>query len=318
MKKFSSRNVKMLLLTIAALILVGFVTVRVSIKAEEKECLIEKNIYATAEDVSRALFNTFSLTAKEYYVERNDNILSLCTEEFDVWSCYVPSDFNGGPDPFEDLKYTESEKEISKGAYLDFEIARKLVIDFAVDSNNIDEDVKQKCLDVIQNKVELHLINIDDSEPEKSSAIMMTHNTDIYLNDNMPESYYNVHSFVHELVHVLSNVTNEGTKYEYGFYNTCNISEAITEIVALEILENTEVEIYFFGEIPYSNYFNDAFALIGKYDVLKAYFNSDYYDVIFEEANKDAFDLFYLSATYLDDENRENGNQYVIWQQISR
>ena len=318
MKNFK-RTTKMLLLT---LIIVAIYGCGVQAKTSGEKCQLEQTLYDNAKSFSSKLSYMMAGTSKDYYVERLEEVNALGIFQKQnaslLWYCTIPEDFDGGDDPFEKLVYAESEKKLPEAANNSLEIAKKLICEYVNSSNIIKSEDKSRICDVIMN-VKVHYITFSETDLRTKGAIMITHGTEIYVNDNVPENMYTAHTFAHEMIHVISNITNSGTKYENSYYNASNISEAITELIAQAIILNSEYKEEFINGVSYEKDFEFALALLGRYDILKAYFYSDYYDMIFEDINKDAFDLYYLAITSLNYEEKiANNNMYVIWQQIEK
>lgn len=316
------RTIEMLLLTLIIVAIYGCGVQAKMTGGNKEECQLEQALYDNAKSFSSELSYMMAATSKDYYVERVEelNAFGIFQKKNNslLWYCTIPKDFEGGEDPFDSLVYTESEKHLPEAANNSLEIAKNLICEYVKSSSIIKPEDKDKICEVIMN-VKVHYITIADDDPRKNGAVMITHGVEIYVNDNMPENMFTAHTFAHEMIHVISNITNSGTKYENSYYNACSISEAITELIAQAIILNSEYTEEFVNGISYEEDFEFALALLGRYDILKAYFYSDYYDVIFEDVNKDAFDLYYLAITSLNYEEKiANNNMYVIWQQIKK
>lgn len=316
------RTAKMLLLTLIIVALCGCGVQAKTSGKEKIECQIEKNLYEAAKMWSSELSYSMTPISRNYYVGDVEelNALGIFQKQDNslLWYCTIPEDFEGGNDPFETMVYTESQKKLSDSAKDSLEIAKLLICEYVNSSSVIKEEDKEEIQDVIMN-VKVHYITIDENDPRKYGAVMITHGKEIYINDEMPEELYTAHTFGHEMIHVISNITNESSKYENSYYNACGMSEAITELIIQEIIFASDYQDEYVPGILYEFDFEFVLALLGRYDVLKAYYYSDYYDVILENVNKDAFDLYYLAITSLDYEEKiANENMYVIWQQIKK
>ena len=317
------RTIEMLLLTLIIVAIYGCGVQAKTSGKEKIECQVEKTLYDASKSLSSEISYFMTPTSKDYYVEYVEelNAFGIFQKKNDslLWYCTIPEDFWGiETDPFETMVYAESKKELSDSTYNSLEIAKKLICEYVNSSSVIKEEDKKEIQDVIMD-VKVHYITIDENDPRKYGAVMMTHGKEIYINDNMPEKMYTAHTFGHEMIHVISNITNSGTKYENSYYNSCNVSEAITELIIQEIIFNSDYQEEFVSGVVYEEDFEFVLALLGRYDILKAYYYSDYYDVLLKDVNKDAFDLYYLAVTSLNYEEKiANDNMYVIWQQIKK
>ena len=317
------RTINLLLLTlITAMFICGCGSHAEYPELDNMDCQVEKTLYELAKShVSEKSYET-AQTARNYYVERVEelNALGIFLKKSDslLWYCTIPEDFEDGDDPFESLRYEVSSKELPQTAYDSLETAKTLMCDYVDSSNVIGKEDKANINEVI-NSVNVNYITIDDSDPNKESALMITHGTEIFVNDSMPESCFTTHTFLHEMVHVASNITNENSKNENCYYNHCSISEAITEMLAQMIMVEADFADDFEYCVSYESDFDFALALLGRYDILEAYYYADNYEKILKGVNKDAFDLYYLAISSLGyEEKTMNNNVYVIWQQIEK
>ena len=320
------RATRLLLLTlILSATLCGCVVKAESSDAKENLCQVEQNLQDYAKEfVSQISYET-AITENMFYVDElqvnGEDAFGIFEKKDDslVWHCTIPEDFEDiGVDPFDSLVYTESKFKLPDSAYDSLELAKKMICEYVNSSNIIVDEDKEKIIDEIAN-LKVHYINIDENDIRHDGAIMMTHGKEIFVNSYFPAEFYTSHTFLHEMVHVVSNITSEGSPYENSYYNSTKVSEAITEIIAREILYVCGHEDELVEGIIYEYDFGFAFALLGRYDVLQAYFYPDLYDEILKNVDKKAFDFFYVAVNSLEYEFKAADNRiYYIWEQISK
>ena len=318
----TKKNVRVLLLTLIAIVAsVVAIVVNVSAKTEKKECLVEKNIYATAKNYALFCEKDCAKIQQNYYIVQfnveDDKALGIFLEDTNdcLQAVYErPEYINCDED---NVKYTSSEYELPQVVYQELELAKELARLYVRDSLIIKAQDKEKIYDVIDN-LKVHYVEIDDQESEfKETVPMFTKGIEIFVNDNVMTSVMiDYRSLLHELVHVISNVTNDGTKYENSFYNHNMITEALTEYITKQIIEvygdgSEDERIY---QVSYDYYIECVSALMGKADIYKAYFYSDYFDEIFTNVNFEAlrFLYLYLDASDISVENKIS-NWIYIW-----
>jgi hypothetical protein len=141
---------------------------------------------------------------------------------------------------------------------------------------------------------------------------MRTHNCTIYLTEGA-EDYFTTAVFLHELIHVISNVTNAGSVYENSFYRFSAINEGMTELITQQILVNAGLEDEILENVSYTVYFPFVFALLDKVDLIHGYFYSEDFDYIFEGIERDWIDVYYMLVTWCSNENLESNNAYPYW-----
>lgn len=320
------RTKRMLLLTlILSALLCGCAVKAESFDVNGNSCQVEQNLQQTANVFASQISYDTAITENVFYVDElqvdGEDALGIYEKKDDslVWYCTIPEDFNDiGVDPFDSLVYTELDFKMPDSAYESLELAKELIYEFVNSSNLITNEDKERIIDEIIN-LKVHFISIDENDIRHDGAIMMTHGKEIYVNSSFPAEFYTTHTFLHELVHVASNITSEGSLYENSYYNSTLVSEAITELIAREILYTAGLEDEIVEGIIYEYDFGFALAVLGRYDVLKAYFYPDVYEEILKNVDKKAFDLFYVTVHSMEYEYKLVDDLiYYIWEQISK
>lgn len=314
----SMKRISALLLTLIAIVaIVAAVVVNVSAKTDKKECLVEKNIYTKSKNDSLFYEKECAKLEEQYYIAQldveNKKALGICVEGTNDYlqAVYERTEYVNCTET--ELKYKPSKHEIPEFIYDELEISQELARQFVRDSLTIKDQDKELAFYVIDN-VKLNHVEIDEQEEHfKKSVPLFTKGTEIFVNDNlMMSAMIDSQSLLHELIHVISNVTNKGSKYENSFYNHNIITEALTEHITKQIvkvygkgLENNRIY-----QVSYDYYIECASTLIGKADIYKAYFYSDYFDEIFKSVDVEALRFLYL---YMDANDIPVESKIVNW-----
>ena len=239
----TKKKVRLLLLTLITIaVCVAAVVGNVSAKTEKKECLVEKNIYTTANNYALFCEMDCANIQQNYYIaqfEMGENkALGIFLKETNdcLQAVYERTEYVDCDE--EDVKYTSSEYELPQFVYQELDLAKELAKQSVRDSLVVKEQDKDNIFAVIDN-LNVNYVEIDDQESEfKQTVPLFTKGVEIFVNDNvMTSAMVDYRSLLHELVHVISNVTNDGTKYENSFYNHNMITEALTEYITKQILE---------------------------------------------------------------------------------
>ena len=211
---------------------------------------------------------------------------------------YIPDDFEEEK-PFSTPPFSKK-LEVPKRLKSLLNSAKKCVIAYIDSSTVIRAEDKEKCKNFV-NEVKLH--NRIFSDSYYSDIGMVTLGNNIYINNNWVD-YINERMIIHELVHVISNKTNEGTKFEFHSYRSSMVNEVITELIAREISEQYNLPTNTNIKIKYDLYFEPTLDIIAKLDLLDCYYYSDKYDGAINQIGKDMLDLIFITINNLDENNQ--------------
>ncbi len=216
-----------------------------------------------------------------------------------------PFELEVSPEFYEDNeflvpKYVES-FDFPKEQVMLFDKAKSIVVKYIKQSTVIDDSDKKKCIEAVKSAE----LRFGRFEEDYTDFLMVTKGNRVYLNGLLAE-HNTVRYCVHELVHVISNVTNIGTRYEKSYYRSSLLNEALTDIIAEHIItEMTDEEN---SETEYVDGFEVAYHLIYRFDMLKTYYYSDGYDEIKEQTGSIKFNMLIL----LMDNNVNESTQAMI------
>lgn len=213
-------------------------------------------------------------------------------DESQAFIMLIPSDWEEKKQ-FEVPKYEESQKKLSTEQEENFKRAKEVAVNYINESDIIKD--KESCRKFVE---DTKILNVKFTDEEYCNTAMVTCNNTIYLNENLYE-YFSEYLYLHELIHVISNSTNKGTKYECSSYRASKINEATTDLIALELVKENEMQIKY--ESNYGVYYQFAYYLIAKYDFLQTYFYSDGYDSMISKLGKDKVDVYFLMVNYIED-----------------
>lgn len=202
--------------------------------------------------------------------------------------------FYNDEDPYKDIEF-QSSGEIAKKHLKKFEKAKELALIYLSSSKIITEEDKERIREIIEEKVVIHYGEIKKGVNSDSdiATVMLTKGSEIYVNEKC-EKMISIHTFLHELIHIISNETNSNSKYENSFYRFSKINEALTDLITQQILIDSGLENQINKSVRYILYFNHVFLLMEKVDMLDAYFYSDNFDIIFQKLNKDWLNVYYM------------------------
>lgn len=227
-------------------------------------------------------------------VRKMDSFL-LYPEGFDesqAFTMLIPSNWEEESE-FEVPEYEESPKKLSKEQEENFKRAKEVAVNYINESDVIKD--KESCRKFVE---DTKILNVKFTDEEYCNMAMVTCNNTIYLNENLQE-YFCEYMYLHELIHVISNFTNAGTKYEFSSYRASKINEATTDLIALELAKENEIKVEYGSD--YGAYYEYAYYLIAKYDFLQTYFYSDGYDSMIRKLGKDKLDVYFLMVNYIED-----------------
>lgn len=314
------KKTSLLLLTLITIVAVFAIVVNVSATTEKKECLVEKNIYMQAKKDASFYAKYCAKVNGMYYIAQLDNeqdkALGIFVEDTNdcLQAVYERKEYINCAE--EELNYTLSKYEIPQFVYDELSVAKVLATQYVKDSGIIKDEDKTVIYEVIDN-VKLNYVEIDELETEfKFTVPLFTKGIEIFVNDNpMTIGMIDSQTLLHELVHVISNVTNDGSKYENSFYNHNLLTEALTEHITDQIVNvyGKDVENETLYQVSYDYYIESVSTLIGKADIFKAYFYSDFFDEIFSDVSEEALRFLYL---YMDASDILIENKLMNWMYI--
>lgn len=189
-----------------------------------------------------------------------------------------------------------SKRELPASQKKLFKKAQKIVLKYIEASNKIKKSDKNLCKKVVKN-VTFHYGVF--SEKEYADIAVVTVGSEMYINSKL-ENYISEYTYLHELPHVVSNITNKGSKYEFSAYRASKLNEAITDILAVQLA--TENGLSGYKVSAYQTYYEPAYYMLSKFDILEAYYYSEKYDDIISKVGKNNFDAFILLVDNLEDE----------------
>lgn len=199
-----------------------------------------------------------------------------------------------------------SEQELPESQRKLFNKAQKIALKYIDASNAIKESDKTLCRETLKNVI-LH--NGVFSEKEYADCTMITVDKEICINSNLVK-HISEYTYLHELIHIISNVTNKSSKYEFTLYRASKLNEAITDIIAVELATENGLSGY---EISaYQIYYEPAYYMLSKFDMLKAYYYSEKYEDIISEMGQDNFDSYVLLTDNLADGKCDAAMYYMI------
>lgn len=300
--------IAILLLTTIALIMSGCTT-------KPKDLNVEANLALLAETQGAAISDFIQWRGGLKLNKLMTGRYELIDSESGTCVYYIDNAriFYQDDDPYKNFVYEEVNDELNPKYLKTLEEAKILACRYIESSNIIKEEEKQGLKEAIQN-VTIHYITIP-SDSEDVGTVMRTHGTHIYLSKGY-ESDFNVATFLHELVHVISNETNRGSKYEMSAYRFSAINEGMTELITRQILIDAGKEREILQNCSYVDYFPYTLALMRNVDLLKVYFYSDNYDSIFRGLNRDWVDVYYMLVDWGSSSDLYQGVPYWAFAQF--
>lgn len=223
--------------------------------------------------------------------------------------------FYEAENPYKNFRFTESSKKMDQKYFKYLDQAKELAKMFVDSSTIIYSEDKDGLKNTIDN-VGIHYGKVEDAGLNLDSVlVMITQDLEIYVVEGY-EKYYSVATFLHELIHVISNQTNKGSKYETSFYRFSAINEGLTELIARQILIDAGMENQIAEDVAYEIYFLYAYSLMNEFDLLLGYFYSDNYDNIFASKNRDWIDIYYMIVDWGGGEDLQQGIPFWAFAQI--
>lgn len=178
-----------------------------------------------------------------------------------------------------------------------FEKPRKIAQNYINNSSIIKEEDKKVCIEALE-KATLHYCTF--SSKEYNDILMITVDSEIYINSKL-RNYVSEYAYLHEIIHIISNITNDGSIYEYSAYRSSKLNETITDLIAVELARENELSGYEISS--YQTYYEPIYYVLAKFDMLKAYFYSDEYQKIISIIGEDKFNLYILMVDNLEECN---------------
>ena len=220
--------------------------------------------------------------------------------ENDAFTMLIPSNF------YEKAKFEQprilNEKKMPKEQQKMLSDAKKVALKYVDNSQIIKKNDKNACKEAIKN---VEMVYANFLEKDYEDIAMVTVDKVICVNANL-EDYFSCYTYLHELIHVISNVTNKGTKYEFSYYRASKLNEAITDLIAVKLAEENGMSGY---EVSaYQTYYECVMYIIKEFDMLNTYYYSDGYSKI----EKNSLDLYVLLMENIGDGKCENIIPYLI------
>lgn len=263
----------------------------------------------------KAIVRMAKMVAKTFEVDKTVNFnIKKKSDRFlmypdgyvkEPFTMFIPSNFYERNE-FEAPKLV-AEKELPASQKLLFEKAQKIVLKYIDVSNAIKKYDKKLCKETVEN-VTFHYGTF--SEKEYVDCAMITVNTEIYINSDLVE-YISGCKYLHELVHIISNITNRESKYEFSAYRASKLNEAITDIISVSLA--AENELHGYEEVSaYQIYYEPACYMLSKFNMLEAYYYSNKYDDIISAMGQDNFDAYILLMDNLEDGKCGTSMNYMV------
>ena len=239
------------------------------------------------------------------YSQRGENILLMYPDGYEE----NPYELQVSPEFYEKNEFFVpnyvSTSEVPREQTSLFNKAKGIVVKYIKQSTVIEESDKKRCIEAVKSTE----IRFGQFEEEYYDFLMVTKGNTIYINSLLSD-YNTVKFCVHELVHVISNVTNKGTKYEKEYYRSSLLNEALTDIIAGQIVtEMTDEDDY---ETQYIDGYEVASHMIYNFDMLKTYYYSDGYDLIKEKTGRIKLDMLILLLDNNVDESTQAMISYLV------
>lgn len=263
----------------------------------------------------KAIVRMAKMVAKTFEVDKTVNFnIKKKSDRFlmypdgyvkEPFTMFIPSNFYERNE-FEAPKLV-AEKELPASQKQLFNKAKKIVLKYIDASNAIKKSDKKLCKETVKN-VTLHYGVF--SEKEYADCAMITVNTEIYINSDLVE-YISGCKYLHELVHIISNITNRESKYEFSAYRASKLNEAITDIISVSLA--AENELHGYEEVSaYQIYYEPACYMLSKFNMLEAYYYSNKYDDIISAMGQDNFDAYILLMDNLEDGKCGTSMNYMV------
>lgn len=166
--------------------------------------------------------------------------------------------------------------------------AKNIVLDYIDSSIKIKKNDKQLAKKAIENII-LHYGKF--TEKRYSDIAMVTVETEIYINNTL-SNYISEYTYLHELIHIVSNITNKGSKYEYSSYRASNLNEAITDLISSKLAEKNNLSGM--NVSAYQIYYEPTNYILEKFDMLEIFFYSEGYDKVISQIGQNELDLYIL------------------------
>lgn len=222
------------------------------------------------------------------------------------------NEFYKQENPYENFVFEDPQKALESEYIDNLNKAKELAIDYIDSSTVIKAESKDNLKDTIKD-VNIHYGSMLGEKNDLFTITpMRTYGTEIYITEGA-ERYFTIGVFLHELVHVISNETNLGSKYEWSFYRFSAINEGMTELITRQILINAGMKDKIEEEVTYEMFFPYVYALQGKVDLLEGYYYSDNFDTIFEGIERDWIDMYYMLVTWCPEEKIKSDNGVPFW-----
>lgn len=208
-------------------------------------------------------------------------------------------------DPYEDFVFEELEYKFSSKELKKIERAKELACGYIDESLEFAEEEKEVLKSTINDVKFCYGYTPGEIFGVNSGHIMRTHNTTVYLSQGA-EKYFTVAAFLHEFIHVISNVTNRESKYEISGYRFTAMNEGVTELITRQILINAGLKKEIMDIVSYESYFMYVYALMDKVDLIHGYFHSEDFDNVFDGIDREWIDVYYMLVDW-------SGADYPFW-----
>ena len=274
---------------------------------------VDENLRMLAHDESQGLAEWSNLKGG-LKLQKLNNRYELIDVESGMLVYYIDrvDKFYKPENPYDDFAFETEDYELSSKDLKELERAKELVCGYIDESLEFDEEEKESLKSAVHNVTICYGRTVGEENNGLVITPMRTHYTTIYLTKGA-EKYFTVATFLHELVHVISNVSNEGSENEFSFYRFCGINEGITELITRYILINAGMKNKILEDVSYEVYFPYVCALMDKVDLIHGYFHSEDIDIIFENLDRDWVDAYYMLVEWVPVSELYYSNSYPYW-----
>ncbi len=296
-------------------ILLLVITILGGCSTKEQEVQKEKNAVDTENAIVRMakyVATTFKVDDKaNFNVEKKKDRFLMYPDghESEPFTMLIPCNFYERNE-FEAPKFV-AEQEVPEAQKKLLEKSIAIVSLYVDNSKKIKNSDKELCKNAVKN-IKLHYAKFVE---EYSELGLVTVGSEMYINSNLTE-YISEYTYIHELIHVCSNETNKGSKYEFSAYRASKLNEAITDIIAVELA--TENSLSGYEVSAYQTYYEPAYYMLSKFDMLGAYYYSDMYESIISEVGQDKFDSYILLTDNLEDGKCGTAMYYIVNEMLKK
>lgn len=268
--------------------------------------MVEDSIISSSKEVGEE-FKSLHKNQDKLVIEKKDDrfIIYPEGEEDNPFTLLYPSDYfdNRGTELLDMSNIKQYEKNEM------YEIAENLAINYVKYSSYIKDEDRKDVIEYVKNtSVNLADFQEETDKETNTGYVMLTNGNTIYVNRNLTDYVY-VYTYLHELIHVISNYTNQNTAYENSAYRYSVLNEAITDLIASQLSQVSGID---FSYSTYTDYYQFALIAIDRFDMMETYFYSDGYEAIKNSLPQNQWDVFELLSENSDGASTDAVNAYLV------